>query len=110
MSEATGKQSVYVDVRTNVVIADFSHSQQQNPIHQRFYVSVRLTDEELRLTGESFVTAVRNALEDTLMGDGQVMMYKDGPVSRSPISQILGFKVDPEVLEITGRWRPKPSR
>lgn len=110
MSEAPGKQSVYVDVQTNVVITDFAHPQKQSPIHQRFFVSVQLTDADLEQTGESFVNAVRTALKEILMKEGSVMVYKDGPVSRSPISQILGFRVNPDALTITGQWRPKPSR
>lgn len=105
MAEKETSRKVYVEVGTNVVIGHFGQKDQQKASgNSEYYVSVELGESELRLKGEPFINAVRQALTRAFGQERKIAIYKGGPVTPSPTSQILGFMVDPETIKITDRW------
>lgn len=105
MAEKNAVRKVYVEVSTNVVVAQFGKKREANkPADSSYYVSVELEESELQLKGELFVAVVRRALTRAFGQDKKVMVYRGGSVTPSSISQILGFMMPPETVKITDRW------
>lgn len=99
---------VRVDVSTssNTSIGGFGQKgKQRTPESLGLYVSVELSESELKLKGELFVAAVRQALNRTFGQDQKVMVsIKNQNTGPTPITQTFGYMLPPQDVKITDQW------
>ena len=106
MSEI-GTKRVLVEARANgeSVVADFRNKTTMS-LNRDCHVTIELTEDELRLTGERFIEAAREALKRTIFGGNMVMLYTNNKIKRdSPDSQMLGRRMPPDEIILTDRWQ-----
>jgi hypothetical protein len=103
MAERETVRKVHVEL-SGVDVADFSRDRTQAALKRpKYYLSVELSEKELKLTGSAFVFAVREALRRSLEPNEKILVFMK-PVIRVPGSQFVGSMVDPDEIQITAHW------
>lgn len=107
MGEHEPARKVTVDVGTNVSFGRFNEVQ-QGFSNSEYYVSVMLSEAELRLKGGAFISAVRKALTKIFSDHGQVMIWRRGTPKSPSDSQLFGYMVELDKIRITDHWDYSP--
>lgn len=103
--EKSSPVRVYVEVKSNMVTADFSQEEKRMPHSSTYFVGVNLSEGELQLTGELFVQAVRRALKSEVFRGDKVLLVMEGVASNTRGLKQIGYAQKLSELELTDRWR-----